>query len=323
MKKNVYTLAIVIALIVVGAGVFWYLDSSGDTVTVYETPVDSGADCSSYEKFNAKNSTCYFECTSSNECKSIDSSIQDELATWGATYKGYASGTSETALTDGVVATYTVQKGERLIFKSGKDTPAYLAVWKEIADLSPDALSDTYLKTFQIVENPNSDSIAYVEDTTGKGNWNIAVNIPARNQLSPQEKKVTLIHELGHIITLNSTQVVPNTPSCSTLELSEGCAKTNSYVNKFVAQFWSGKKVPYSEANYVTEYAATENVEDLAESLAVFVVSRNNTKPQTLAERKVAFFAQFPELVAMREQMRSVLSRDIIRARKSEPSLGI
>ena len=53
---------------------------------------------------------------------------------------------------------------------------------------------------------------------------------------------------------------------------------------------------------FVTDYAPTSPEEDIAESWSYFVLK---PKPgsSTIANRKVLFFYEFPELVALRQQI--------------------
>jgi hypothetical protein len=68
---------------------------------------------------------------------------------------------------------------------------------------------------------------------------------------------------------------------------------------------------------FVTEYAATNPGEDIAESFALFVLDQRNAAPQTVAEKKVAFFYAYPALTAFRNDMRQALVTGIVRARRA------
>lgn len=50
----------------------------------------------------------------------------------------------------------------------------------------------------------------------------------------------------------------------------------------------------------MTTYATVNPFEDIAESFSYFMLTPYNESPQTVAERKVTFFYQFPELVEYR-----------------------
>ena len=57
---------------------------------------------------------------------------------------------------------------------------------------------------------------------------------------------------------------------------------------------------------FVTNYAATNPDEDFAESFTAFVLKEKPTT-STIADQKIQFFYDFPELVEMRDFMRSNL----------------
>jgi hypothetical protein len=71
-----------------------------------------------------------------------------------------------------------VQPGEKLKKLTGTDTTEYQSLWKEVADLSPDIFSDTYIETFEIYADPSSDVIAFVSDDDNNGKWKVSINLP-------------------------------------------------------------------------------------------------------------------------------------------------
>jgi hypothetical protein len=60
------------------------------------------------------------------------------------------------------------------------------------------------------------------------------------------------------------------------------------------------------KTQFVTDYAATNPDEDFAESYMFFVLKEEPTK-STIADQKILFFYDFPELVEMRDLIRSNL----------------
>ena len=154
----------------------------------------------------------------------------------------------------------------------------------------------------------------------------------------------TIIHEFAHIVTLESDQVPPDLSSapeeegmpsqteltCNAFFTGEGCAKEQSYINLFFERFWSDiydeldeiydteTDEDYDELSYmfyqkyqdrfVTEYAATNPGEDIAESFTFFILKDKPTG-DTIAEQKVRFFYAFEPLIQMRNQIRSQLAR--------------
>lgn len=112
--------------------------------------------------------------------------------------------------------------------------------------------------------------------------------------------------------------------SCSTYFTGEGCAKADSYFYLFFDSFWRDFYDEWNEIQYiedddeyyealdnfyfeyedhfVTDYAATNPGEDIAETWAFFV-TQSKPDGDTIAEEKMLFFYQFPELVQLREQI--------------------
>ena len=143
----------------------------------------------------------------------------------------------------------------------------------------------------------------------------------------------TIIHEFGHLLTLNPKQVEltndfyqDDTKSYLT---TEGYAMPNSYLGRFVKQFWQGaalsrwdeiqkyeNKIKRSHFLYqlylnnkdqfLTDYAAQSPEEDIAESWAFFVLSDKPVEDK-IKHQKVLFFYDFPELVQYRQDIRKNL----------------
>lgn len=286
---------------------------------VYESPAESASECSTFEKYDEGTRSCYFECADEAECAQTLQSVERELETWTDAYTDKARGDEEpdANLDKFIRATYTVSSDERISLVSGTDEGEYRSVWDLIRRLSPDHISEKYISEYQIFENADDDTQAFVDDADGDGKWRIAVNIALYRESSQKERAATLVHELGHIITLNRDQVIPSATACQTKPIDEGCPKADSYFHLFTSKFWSqNPKLVYDAQSFVTEYAATSDAEDIAESFAFYVLESEN-KGSDIKDQKIRFFATYPSLVTMRTSMRNELKKDIIRARKS------
>jgi hypothetical protein len=247
--------------------------------------------------------------------------VDEELESWGEDLQesdwrdGEGGQQEDTIESSEPIARYSVKSGEKITFLSGDNDTQYQDLWQEIADLSPDALSNTYIETFEVYNEPSSDSLAFVHDEDGNGKWVVAVNVATHSESTVQEQKATLIHELAHIITLNASQMSTGN-SCQTYEAIEGCTKSTSYMNMFVKQFWgSDTSKDYDKDEFVTEYAPSAPEEDIAESFAFFVLE-NDFNKSNVRNEKVNFFNSYPELKEVRTAMRNVLAQDVIRMRK-------
>jgi len=141
----------------------------------------------------------------------------------------------------------------------------------------------------------------------------------------------TLIHEFGHILTLSAEQV-PRSPevlesddtlfksvegACNTFFTGEGCSGQSSYINAYFQRFWvniyfqsleleSGELFELYPEQFVTEYAAENPGEDIAEAWTFFVLQDKPTG-SSVADQKVRFFHAYPELVKLRELIRAKL----------------
>ena len=147
----------------------------------------------------------------------------------------------------------------------------------------------------------------------------------------------TLVHEFAHLLTLGSDQVPPseaifNNPddndiylnevaACPNFFPGEGCSNGDSYINQYYSRFWLSIYDEWNEINleenddlyyerlddfyykyqdqFLTDYAATHPAEDIAESFSFFVFSEMPAG-DTVAEQKILFFYNYPELVALR-----------------------
>ncbi len=197
-----------------------------------------------------------------------------------------------------------------------------------------------------------ADLIYYIVATDGKGGMLASVEhfsgpsdswallIDPADASRPRDLTSTLLHEFGHLLTLNSSQVQPDqtmlehpddlqvyeqeAASCKSYFASGGCSLPASYINQFYNAFWaklfdewSAVNAARNDSNYlrllsrfyqshadefVTPYAASSPEEDMAESWATFVLT---PKPaaDSIAHQKLLFFYNFPELVDLRSQI--------------------
>ncbi|CAM1370648.1 hypothetical protein [Tenacibaculum xiamenense] len=211
--------------------------------------------------------------------------------------------------------------------------------WKTFYDIFPKPMVKKYVKKLVLISDGLDEKTGALGALNKKNDkWQLVldtidVNFRSGNKRRLQESVYTLIHEFGHLLTLNSTQIRPTNkvrqeegePYLTT----EGEAYKNSYLNKFVTLFWKGKLLEkwdvikerhcfteescveklsrlylenYSE--FVTDYAAESPEEDIVESWAFFVLKKKIKNPKTIAQKKINFFYQFPELVEYRKQIR-------------------
>ena len=168
-------------------------------------------------------------------------------------------------------------------------------------------------------------------DTT-KDDWIMALNLyfayfnlfGESGNPTPQEYNndgafgAILVHEYGHIMTLNAQQeinkspdVIANPDSCTEYSTpNDGCFLGDSVLNQFNNRFYDTDTV-FNEPHFVSGYAGTNIYEDLAESF-IFQVMQNDIPPlrevNSGARLKMNFMEEHPHLDGMRDKIRSVIS---------------
>lgn len=169
--------------------------------------------------------------------------------------------------------------------------------------------------------------------------WEIEIDtldfkITNNDSLGTVELTHTLIHEFGHLLTLNPEQVIITNDKYQDDKhgylTQEGYAKPISYLGLFIQEFWKDKileewdgiqsvKLPNrkdkllydfylaNKKDFVSDYAAESPEEDIAESWTFFILSEKPLN-QIGKYSKVNFFYQFPELVSIRMEIRNQLT---------------
>lgn len=224
--------------------------------------------------------------------------------------------------------------------KYQEDTAAHLRIWKFYIAMIPAELRK-WVKEFVIfTDGPNGGTSAWVQPSpTYPGYWQVGFDLLDSDY--PAYLADTLVHETGHLLTLNTSQIPDETNkyyyyddrhekfmNCDQYAGDGGCSLPNSYINLFYQRFW---KYVYKDwwktdqdaqdtqtfeeylnmmehfydrhsDQFLNSYAASNIKEDMAESFAYFAL---HPKPagKTVYEQKVNFYYKFPELVEYRQQM--------------------
>ncbi|NOH85850.1 MULTISPECIES: hypothetical protein [Vibrio] len=155
-----------------------------------------------------------------------------------------------------------------------------------------------------------------------KSIWVVQLDI--KGSVSEYDLDRTMIHEFAHLLTLRADQIpLADTydttikEPCPSYALPDGCTAPDSYLNQFVSQFWQ-PHLPVSNSEvdalkryqmhineFVTEYAATNPAEDIAESFAEYVLAEQLPPPSSIANKKIRFFDHYRKLRLMRKNIRS------------------
>jgi len=219
-----------------------------------------------------------------------------------------------------------------------KDREAHEAIWNYFASIIPPE-ERAQISEFSIFTDGRGKHLAAVGQTfSDPKQWILQVDI--LDAKSYYDLTYTLVHEQGHLLTLNSEQVTPSdaifkyptnetiykqeVSACPQYFPGEGCSTPDSYINEFFNRFWTDlypewqqidleedENARYTmiedfyktyEDQFLTDYAPTSPMEDIAESWAFFVLS---PKPEltSIANEKILFFYEYPELVELRTKL--------------------
>lgn len=218
------------------------------------------------------------------------------------------------------------------------DEASQQEIWDYFTTLIP-ADERSSLAEYSIITDGEGNALAAVAQTLyDPALWGLEVDI--RDSDDKLNLTYTLIHEYAHLLTLGPDQVTPslavfNNPNdddvyfdevsaCPDYFPGEGCSQANSYINAFYNEFWTDIHAEWQDVNliedddayyealddfyyayedrFVTDYAATNPEEDIAEAFTFFVLS---PRPggDTIAEEKILFFYDYPELVQLRDEI--------------------
>ncbi len=215
-------------------------------------------------------------------------------------------------------------------------------IWNYFTSLIP-AEERIFVTEFAILTDGKDNILAGVSPTyQDPTQWTLKVDVIDAGD--PYSISYTLLHEFGHFLTLKPDQVPPDSDvfyhphdeaiyqqalaTCPRYFTGEGCSNSGSYINEFFNRYWSGLYTEWEQINanrgqesyrdqlndfynkypdqFLTQYAPTSPEEDIAEAWTFFVLSPK-PEPTSMANLKVLFFYDYPELVALREQILSRL----------------
>lgn len=132
----------------------------------------------------------------------------------------------------------------------------------------------------------------------------------------------TFIHEYGHILTLNDTEVDHGNYDCSDeYALWEGCLKNTSILANFYDKFFSGA-YEFLSPQFVSNYASTDIFEDVAETFTWGVIQEkldHPTEENSGAYNKIHFVYNHPNIEGVSEEFKKVISNATIDLSYNEP----
>lgn len=249
---------------------------------------------------------------------------------------GDGSGTDEG---EGEITLYTVE-GSTIVKKTDykvsgsdlefqKDINKHNEVWELVKKIVPTSYL-ARMSEFMIFSGESSGTAGYVFPTSNdlsKWQMGIAIDFAYEGGFNAGgELAYTIIHEFGHILTLDIDQVDASISQsdCTNYFPGEGCAKTDAYINKLHSRYWADIWSEFQTAQdseeqleqfyqkhsnrYVTAYASTNPGEDIAEVFATFVTRKGGPNGNSIAEQKIQLMYDHPELVTFRNFIRGNMS---------------
>ncbi|MCX6055448.1 MAG: hypothetical protein NTZ74_11160 [Chloroflexi bacterium] len=299
----------------------------------------------------APSSTVSYSCPSGDCITSCIADLSAKTGEWSANVDGTVDST-ETFDAEGLpLVTYQVD-GEKLTQPElNQDIPEWLIPYQEDIDfhtrlwglfysILPEQEKDVVTQFAVMTDGVDEILASAYQSDNAIDEWVLEVDILDTSNLS--NLVLTIIHELGHLVTSNPTQVVLseaifNDPendtiyedemnACDSFFPGEGCSLPDSYINLFYERFWMDINDEWTQVNeiedqeeldqalndlyqkysdqFVSDYAITNPSEDIAESFTQFIGA---PKPEgnTIAEEKILFFYEFPELVDLRAEISS------------------
>lgn len=214
--------------------------------------------------------------------------------------------------------------GKELEFQ--KDTKKHQEIWELTKKVIPPSYRSK-MSRFMIFTGEGDGTAGYVYNTApdlSKWEMGIAIDFAYYNGSFNEggELAYTIIHEFGHILTLDNTQVDASISqnSCQNYFTGEGCTKSMAYINKLYSKFWSDIADEHSQLGenqseqenfyqkyrdrFVTGYASTNPGEDIAEVFATFITRNGGVNGNSIAEQKIQLMYEHPELITLRNYIR-------------------
>lgn len=206
------------------------------------------------------------------------------------------------------------------------DTEKHDAIWEMVKKVIPESNMDK-ISEFLIYAGATTETLGFViqtNDDLSKWKYAIAIDLAYESGTLNGDGELlhTIIHEFGHVVTLNNDQVDASIDesSCTNFFVGEGCAKSNAYINLLQTKYWDDIWDEYNnigseeaqnsfftkyQDRFVTDYAATNPGEDIAEVFAAFVQRAGGVNGTSIAEQKIQLMYDETELTNLRTFIRS------------------
>lgn len=233
---------------------------------------------------------------------------------------------------------WKISEGTLVLKEHPKDILAE-KYWSYLKNTLPEEILNKYISSLRLFTDGKDEELGGVTSMNEMNTkWEMDIDtldfsFSNKDPLHVKDYTHTIIHEFGHLLTLNSKQIEVTKDTCQDdakgYLTKEGYATHKSYLGKFVTLFWNGKLLKKwdniervnsekrklnllyklylkNKDQFLTDYAAESPEEDIAESWTFFVLS---DKPvlDKIKHKKVLFFYQFEEFVNYRQAIREQL----------------
>lgn len=239
--------------------------------------------------------------------------------------------------TDGEISLYEI-RGDKILLHTEYNVANHLKslqsnkdkhknIWNLFAKLIPrnERKKITQFMIYEGEANGSAGFVVELSDTLDEWVMGIAIDYAFENgNLINQELLHTMIHEYGHVLTLNDSQLDPtiSRETSVTYHPGEGASKTNSYINKLFNLYWKDIFELHTNATtnstlydfynthknrFVTDYAVTNPPEDIAEVFTYFIMEKISNGE--IAKKKINMLKSHSELVLLKSAIKINLPR--------------
>jgi len=215
-----------------------------------------------------------------------------------------------------VLGKYNVEGDEML-----DEAPAeYAAVWERFAELIPAELRPE-VTMFVAIDSEKSGGTDGAMQANGLRPDERYIALDVSGAVDPTTLDRTMLHEYAHLLTLRDGQVDVDEASAADCPVyaDPKCPLDDSYLFAYLSEFWPDVQGPefdssedaiasrYDKDSFVTEYAAKNPDEDIAEVFAEWILESAEPSGDTIVDEKLRFFDDYPELIEFRNEVLAVL----------------
>ena len=195
-------------------------------------------------------------------------------------------------------------------------------VWQRFNALFPAEFHPeiVFFSGIDAAQSGGIDGALLTTDASGQY-WHLLLDVT--DSYGSDELDRTMMHEFFHLITSRIGQVRYGAGQhCTGYYNGIICAQSGSYLDDYVQRFWSAFDAAqindqsnhainkrFASGHFVTAYAATNPMEDIAETLTEWVLADNMPSDNSVIGRKMRFFNRYPKLVELRQIIRSGLAQ--------------